>query len=162
MYTKRAAIEFAPHSNSAYIIVSMAFHSHVCVHACAAALTESERSGDTLGQSAPHLDLCGLVGHRDKEPPELSHEREGWMDRGTEGKGKGGEGQKNRGKRKGGRGKRKGGRVQGREGGGEGGREGSSSGQRGRSGGAPTGHWVVWLAAEHEPLAGAPLWGVAA
>ena len=75
MYTKRAAIKFAPHSNSAYIIVSMAFHSHVCVHACAAALTESERSGDTLGQSAPHLDLCGLVGHCDKEPPELGHER---------------------------------------------------------------------------------------
>ena len=75
MHTKRAAIKFAPHSNSAYIIVSMTFHSHVCVHACAAALTESERSGDTLGQSAPHLDLCGLVGHRDKEPPELGHER---------------------------------------------------------------------------------------
>ena len=54
------------------------------------------------------------------------------------------------------------GREGAREGGCKGGREGSSSGQRGRSGGAPTGHWVVWLAAEHEPLAGAPLWGVAA
>ena len=97
MYTKRAAIKFAPHSNSAYIIVSMAFHSHVCVHACAAALTESERSGDTLGQSAPHLDLCGLVGHRDKEPPELGHEREGGRERGREGGREGG---------------RKGGRIQ--------------------------------------------------
>ena len=86
MHTKRAAIKFAPHSNSAYIIVCMAFHSHVCVHACAAALTESERSGDTLGQSAPQLDLCGLVGHRDKEPPELGHERrEGERERGREG-----------------------------------------------------------------------------
>ena len=89
MHTKRAAIKFAPHSNSAYIIVCMTFHSHVCVHACAAALTESERSGDTLGQSAPYLDLCGLVGHRDKEPPELGHERrEGEREGGREGGGR--------------------------------------------------------------------------
>ena len=67
-------------------LVSMTFHSHVCVHACAAALTESERSEDTLGQSAPHLDLCGLVGHRDKEPPELGPERrEGEREGGREG-----------------------------------------------------------------------------
>ena len=105
MYTKRAAIKFAPHSNSAYIIVSMAFHSHVCVHACAAALTESERSGDTLGQSAPQLDLCGLVGHRDKEPPELGHER---REGGREG---GREGERERG-REGGRRGREGGRIQ--------------------------------------------------
>ena len=103
--------------------------------------------------------VCLATVIRSRQNSAMRGRREGGREGGRE-KEKGGRVKRTEGKgREGGC---KGGREGGREGGCKGGREGGSSGQRGRSGGAPSGHWVVWLAAEHEPLAGAPLWGVAA